>query len=582
MVKQHPSRGANFDLGIFLGECMLNQSTLLPDSSFVRFEGRRVKNPIAVWKNYDLEGDIDISNIFCMPYLGEPDSTYGPQTSDLLGERYGGIGVGSNGGGVRCGIHNGVQIKGVGKNPLAGAEAHFWHSHGGCAIELAYREAIWGEVCNIALPYGAARVHAIVETGTRIPYLAHDGKRDTRRALVFRQMKIRPAHFMRAIGFVPGDSFKKENVSDAFRTREGILKLPAVMFELFGEADPKKKSFHALFSALIRRQAKQIAAARSRKLLHGGLCASNIAIDGSWLDFDTITSISDYGRIIMGSFDIADFWTDHKDILAVIHDLWSYVKKYAPPCQSDDLDGVNVYTDFFVSELEIAHAVEFAKLTGIPIRTIENMDRAIVFDLYRVVRQIVRKGNESPFYFSPRHVWEMPIKTGEYSLAEVFRVSSLCQQPRDLVVRLSKEIIDEDLRTRFVRSYWRMREIYNREFGGGLPLSAQIFLALNCRRVNSCIPALFRREMDFEIEKYCAAECDLSGFVSSLVARAKFNLSPDIDGVLSLEFFGNKNARLDHRNGFFVGEEGLSVVDFLVLTEDFFSPEEIETIKGFV
>ena len=69
----------------------------------------------------------------------------GLETDQLIvGEvdRYGGSGIGKNGGSGRCAIINGVQIKGVGRTQLAVSDDDLWHSYGG----LNLQDAIYGSV----------------------------------------------------------------------------------------------------------------------------------------------------------------------------------------------------------------------------------------------------------------------------------------------------------------------------------------------------------------------------------------------------------------------------------------------------
>jgi hypothetical protein len=127
-----------------------------------------------------------------------------------LNERYGGRGASGNGGGVRCGWIGDLTIKGIGRSDLAGQDAPFWHSYGGCSLPEAIREAIWGDVYDAALPYGAVRVEAIITTGTQVPL--HDaedfGGEMCPRALILRRPFLRPAHYMRSMLFQDGIDIK--------------------------------------------------------------------------------------------------------------------------------------------------------------------------------------------------------------------------------------------------------------------------------------------------------------------------------------------------------------------------------------
>lgn len=137
-------------------------------------------------------------------------------------ERYGGIGVGINAGGARCGNLNRVQIKGIGKNILAGESSDEWYSYGGLNLVDAIYEAIYSSVLNKIMPLGTVATHGVILLGEKtamLPGLDHLPV-DQRRgygALLIRDICIRPAHFLKASSTHITQS--KELISEESRVR---------------------------------------------------------------------------------------------------------------------------------------------------------------------------------------------------------------------------------------------------------------------------------------------------------------------------------------------------------------------------
>ena len=173
----------------------------LPPECFVPFYANKARLPTIIWRNPELPGLSLEHHAYFAPLADDELGSYETTTRSFLGERYGGDGLGANGGGVRCGLAGGVQVKGIGKNALAGSGTNFFHAYGGATLNEAILEAIWGEVCHLALPFGGVRALGILGTGTRVPLRYPKAGEDTTtaRALLVRESPLRPAHYMRAI-----------------------------------------------------------------------------------------------------------------------------------------------------------------------------------------------------------------------------------------------------------------------------------------------------------------------------------------------------------------------------------------------
>ena len=198
----------------------------------------------------------------------------------FMAERYGGFGIGYNGGGARCGSLGPFQVKGCGKNLLAGADQEVHHSYGGFKALYAIHEAIYASILERLLPLGAVRILGVMLTGPKGAYVRKDVERGWG-ALMVRDAVLRPANFLRARSFRPTKETSRVLLSDVSRVRRANREL----YRLIGGVD----GFDSYIKRFLRNCANQFTFARFMRLSHGAVTASNIAIDGKWLDLTNTT-----------------------------------------------------------------------------------------------------------------------------------------------------------------------------------------------------------------------------------------------------------------------------------------------------
>lgn len=133
------------------------------------FQTYRIVDTIPLWENDNLIRDYSkLSNYkfdryelcrLCSYGIKETPifSNLSFELSDgemLSAEKYGGIGIGKNLGGARCGNLGDFQIKGVGKNILAYKNAPSKHSNGSLSLLDATIESIYSQILDGLLPHG--------------------------------------------------------------------------------------------------------------------------------------------------------------------------------------------------------------------------------------------------------------------------------------------------------------------------------------------------------------------------------------------------------------------------------------------
>ena len=201
-------------------------------------------------------------------------------------DRYGGSGIGANGGSGRAAFFNGYYIKGIGRTPLIGRETEAGHASGGAYLEECVRETIFAELVEAEFPHGSVPTVAIIDTGMQQVWEQFHPSKIERKCLLVRPRFLRPAHFERAAAFLGHD--EKEGYQDRRRV-EHMMRTARELFGLEG--------FLAMYREFWLAWAEQLAYAFVHRLPHGGDTTSNIAFDGRLLDFGAMASVPTWARV---------------------------------------------------------------------------------------------------------------------------------------------------------------------------------------------------------------------------------------------------------------------------------------------
>ena len=200
-------------------------------------------------------------------------------------EAYGGGGIGSHGGGARCGYDGDLlQIKGIGKNPLTSNKHDVTgQSDGILLLSSAIYEVLWSEILSRVLPFGSIKCLAIIVIDNHP--LANEKIKDYR-ALLIRKITLRPAHFERAPYFKKKLTYALDYVkSDRDRVFYMHKRLNSYLSNFNENADIHDASnFDDYIILFASRQAHQLAFSVCNLIYHS-VSSSNITLDGPWLDF---------------------------------------------------------------------------------------------------------------------------------------------------------------------------------------------------------------------------------------------------------------------------------------------------------
>lgn len=237
-----------------------------------------------------------------------PDETitisHSVETITATADRYGGEGIGRNGGSGRAVFSNGYHIKGIGRTPLVSPLTDQAHASGGAYLEECAREAVLSEIVDAEFPHGSMPVLAIIDTGFVQIWDTDLGPKLERRCLLVRPAFLRPAHFMRALDYI--GHHHNDGMLDAQRVALTIEQTCAQLgFD----------HFSAQWEAFWRLWAEQLAYAFVHRLNHGGNSESNIALDGRLLDFGGMTALPSWARITVAQ----GGWPAGSDMRYLIH-----------------------------------------------------------------------------------------------------------------------------------------------------------------------------------------------------------------------------------------------------------------------
>lgn len=497
---------------------------MLPATSLVACPANRLSAPDVLWTNQDAALGIDLpGHSYCTPLGDEPASTYRSESKTFYAERYGGEGVGHNGGGVRCAALGNVQVKGFGRTPLYGQRTDFWHRHGGASVHEAVREALWGEVCQIALPFGGIRTHGIVLTGSSIKFNSWFGERVAPRALIIREGALRPAHYMQAVFFDPTSEFRHTELSDSCRTREAVARLTNGLGHALRRSAEDKSNLNELLMLMLRRFAEQYSAARMRKLFHGTLNCSNICLDGRWIDFGTITTVSDYGRIFVVD-ETYDQTRQHLQLARTLENLAVYHNKFLPP-GADRIDGRALLEAFDASLVHFG-ALDLLRLTGVPEAALAMYDSSVLQPFVDICSKLIATERFEPFKLAPDRVAEMPSRMGRVHLNTVLTKSACCDEPAAMDLALAQELPNPNQRSAFVAAYHQVRKRYEATLTADSSAQGRTAMILNCLRLNAAFPELYAPVLHRAIDALDFDTLLIERFITNLTRKARSLFSP--------------------------------------------------------
>lgn len=445
-------------------------------------------------------------------------------------ECYGGDGIHHNGGGARCGWHHPWIVKGIGINLLSGysdEDAASYRNNGRASLSEMCVEAIWGEVLQYALPFGAVRMTAVIHTGELIT-----GGNRSLAGIGVREFVWRPAHFMKAPGFHVRPENRSLIPSDTSRVKEAIARLPdklpppaSMAAYAFAKLGPVERLTLGM-EEMIRRFAEQMAAAKAKRLSHGTLSTSNVSLDGRWNDLNSVSALPGFGF----RRNMTPFWTDQVSLQKSIEMLCFYVQKYFPRKDLGPLPNAAWLSKVYENSYEDALTRRFVGLCGYP----HNVSNKIwqtptgqqsMRDLADILVALAKSG------YSPRRPFEDEMQNnrvrGDYQLTKILKTISVAKSAEDADARIIGLMPSKAVRQLFIRHYMIVKHLMFEEanWQGVNDNFFSRLAAINCAKADRNITSLYRNVLFTRCDE--AASPDLP--VESLAERVTDLAEPLID-----------------------------------------------------
>jgi hypothetical protein len=390
--------------------------------------------------------------------------------------------------------------------------------------------------------------------------------KDTPRALTLRQPALRPAHFMRAVFFSPSHAMgdvEPTLCSDTVRTSSAVAALQNAMHRI-GLMAPKRwpsvpasvsgpaPNFETEFLVdavheVARRAACQLARTRARRLMHGELTASNITLDGRWLDFATISAVSDYGRVTLPP-NAPDFMHEELLLLPSLLDFAFYVFKFSPAMRQRFPTAQHLAGSMqaaFDSQLASRLRIEFVRLLGYTQAEVARCPARLLDATCSAMMAVARAGNRAPFsILRPDNDFypSMPARMGTHHLPTILTVLACANDGAWADAALAPHLADARLRQALIAAWLPMRQSLERHDDPGSPGRRRLWRAFEALRLNAPHDALYRTKL------YPAIESLLEGgqgeaqsvqrFVDDAVAYGADWLGDTVDGMPTLRFRG--------------------------------------------
>ncbi len=431
--------------------------TFSPSVNLVPFRTRRFRDARVALLNGDVSSFAEDEFLSTYGYgvaTGRSRTNMTSATKVFFAERYGSLALLGHGGGARVGADAGFQVKGIGATPvLARRGVDFCYRNGEMLLAEAVRETIWGDVLNIALPYGAIRSPGVISTGTFCSLPENDTTGVAlERGLHVRENGVRLAHFMRAAFFKPSGRRQASWIHDHDRVVTAMSEIGKFLPPVSGdETLDHGEQLTARLTGMAGRLAAQLAAARARRLVHGALVDSNFCLDGRWIDYGSAHWSPVHAT---GKHFAPPFWNDEGGTVLALHNFAWQLKKYLTKGEGpDDHDWL---VSIFRKELDFRQKVEFLGLAGFSEQTLSMMnvvDFSAGLALGMAVLAVARSGRNTRFAGEDDQL----VGYGDYDTGKILASLLVTTDEASAERMLRPQLSDHSLREKLIRAHAHFR-----------------------------------------------------------------------------------------------------------------------------
>lgn len=494
---------------------------------FVGFEARHTAGMTVALFNADLGHQLNRQEILDnYAYLVDEAGVFrsdGGQIKTFYAERYGGGGIVRNGGGGRCGFDGRYHLKGIGPNRLVGKDSDLAHGDGCLCLGTAVYESVWAEIINVALPYGAVRTLAVLDVGLEFDQLG----RRLARGLLVREPVVRPAHFIRAVYFKePAQSGLTE---DAQRVRMAIRQLGEFLPGAVTGSDVSPEArFADGMVELAKRYARQFAVARAKRITHLNVSASNLSIDGAWLDLSGTRVVTE--ELASDRHEINGVLEEYLGALDSISDMCYYAVKYAVINHGFAVALMTRAKAVFYVEYERLLFFSTALQVGFPNCLLSPVvDDPVYLDFCRCLQAVLQLDDYSISSIITEQGWE----GSQHAAGTLYLALLISTTAQDHVPELPWLMRNTPLAQRLLSTYGRLFDVVSSK-AAELGISRSLLkgaMAINLTRLNrfhvSLSDLLNRITQVVEYSPDTCGAPDFDGLVAVVLSEARLSFAND-------------------------------------------------------
>jgi len=155
------------------------------------------------------------------------------------------------------------------------------------------------------------------------------------------------------------------------------------LIEFLPETNPPKpgesldERLGAGLDELAKRYARQFAAARAKRIFHQSISASNITLEGAWMDLAGATAFSD--RVWWEGFTVSQFTTEYMPALRSLQEIGYYLGKYKVVSPQAAHTMIDTALASFSGEYETRLSLHTAANAGFPLGLLESVAADVLF-----------------------------------------------------------------------------------------------------------------------------------------------------------------------------------------------------------
>lgn len=202
-----------------------------------------------------------------------------------------------------------MQLKRIGPTIMVGKQTDREHSYCGLDAEKAIIETVYSKVLGQLLPAGTVNCHGLYKSA-----LTDSGR--CWGVILARDPCLRPGHLIPADTFDPKDEYRSLLVNEKIR----IKRLYQRLHDHFRQDD----NFLAWIKTYFKHAAMQFGVARAMRISHSTISASNIGLDGRWLDLPVCSFVSSG----VNHHIFTEFFQEHELALRWGMEIVYYYNKY--------------------------------------------------------------------------------------------------------------------------------------------------------------------------------------------------------------------------------------------------------------